>query len=127
MKTYNPKTAAAPGASYVQGIEIPPGARVLYLSGQVGQRPDGSFAEGIEDQTDVVWQNIKAILADAGMGIENLVKINSYVTQADNFGKYTAVRGKHLGGHRPASTSVIVAALANPVWLVEVDAVAAKV
>ncbi len=126
MKTYNPKTVAAAGASYSHGVEIPPGARILYISGQVGQRPDGSGATTIEEQSEVVWQNLSAILADAGMGIGNLVKINSYVTRPEDFPKYAAVRGKFLAGHRPASTSAIVLALANPAWLVEVEAVAAQ-
>ena len=126
MKFYDPKTVAAPGASYHHSVEIPPGARILYISGQVGQRPDGTSAVGIEAQSEVVWQNISAILADAGMGIENLVKINSYVLKPEDFPKYAAVRGKFLNGHRPASTSAIVLALANPDWLVEVEAVAAK-
>ena len=125
MKTYNPKSVAAPGASYNHGVEIPPGARILYLSGQIAQKTDKSVPESIEEQSEVVWQNIKAILAEAGMGIENPVKINSYVTRPENFAKYAAVRGKHLGSHKPASTSVVVLALANPVWLVEVEAVAA--
>lgn len=127
MKTYNPKSVAPPGPGYVQAAEIPPGARIVYISGQVGQRADGSSAAGIEEQSEVVWQNISAILADAGMGIENLVKINSYLTRPEDFAKYLAVRGKYLAGHRPASTSAIVLALANPGWLVEVEAVAAKV
>lgn len=127
MKNYNPKSMAAPGGSYTHGVEIPPGAWILHISGQVGQKADGSIPEGIEEQTEVVWQNIKAILADAGMGIEDLVKINSYVTKPENFAKYAAVRGRHLGSHKPASTSVFVLALVNPSWLVEVEAVAAKV
>lgn len=126
MKFYDPKTVATPGASYHQSVEIPAGARILYISGQVGQRPDGTNATGIEEQSEVVWQNISAILADAGMGIENLIKINSYLVKPEDFAKYGAVRGKFLNGHRPASTSAIVLALANPAWLVEVEAVAAK-
>jgi len=126
MKFYDPKTVVPPGPSYHQSVEIPAGARILYISGQVGQRPDGSSATGIEEQSEVVWQNISAILAEAGMGIENLVKINSYLVKPEEFAKYAAVRGKYLNGHRPASTSAMVLALANPAWLVEVEAVAAK-
>ena len=126
MKFYDPKTIAAPGATYHHSVEIPPGARILYISGQIAVKPDGSTPDGIEAQSEVVWQNIKAILEDAGMGIENLVKINSYVTLPENFAPYAAIRGKHLNGHRPASTSAVVLALAGPKWLVEVEAVAAK-
>jgi len=126
MKTYNPKTIAAPGKSYNHGVEISPNSRILYLSGQVAQQIDGSIPEGIEEQSELVWQNIKAILVEAGMTIENLAKINSYVTQAENFPKYAAVRGKHLGSHRPASTSMTVVALSNPRWLVEVEAIATE-
>ena len=123
---YDPASIAAPGATYHHGVEIPTGARILYISGQVAQTKDGSVPPTIEEQADVVWGNIQAILADAGMDVSNLVKINSYVTKHENFAKYAAVRAKYLGANRPASTSLVVSALVQPTWLLEVEVVAAK-
>ncbi len=87
---------------------------------------DGTIPVTIEEQTEVVWQNILAVLADAGMGVADIVKITSFLTRYENFSKFAEVRAGFLGSHRPASTSVIISALAKPEFLVEVEAVAAK-
>ena len=123
---HNPKSIAAPIGTYSQGIEVPPGARWLYVAGQIGVRPDGSVPATIEEQTEVVWQNILAVLADAGMGIGDVVKITSFLTRHENFPRFAQVRAKFLGSHRPASTLLVISSLARPEFLVEVEAIAAK-
>src|SRR5277367_6150266 len=79
MKVYNPPAVHA-AATYSHGIEVPPNARWLHISGQIGIGPDGKMKDGIEAQTQQVWENIKAVLAAAGMGIGDLVKITTYLT-----------------------------------------------
>jgi 2-iminobutanoate/2-iminopropanoate deaminase len=123
---FNPESTAAPNGSYSHGVEIPPNARWLYVAGQIPVRPDGNIPSTIEEQTEVVWTNIKAVLAGAGMGIRDIVKITSFLTRYENFPRFAQVRAGFLDGHRPASTSVIISALAKPEFLVEVEAVAAK-
>ncbi len=125
-KVHNPATIAAPGGVYSHGIEVPPNARWLYIAGQVGMKPDGSVAASIEEQSEAALQNILAILANAGMALTDVVKINVYLTRAENVAKFRTIRSKYLGSHRPASTLVVIAALANPEFLVEVEAIAAK-
>src|SRR6266513_2267248 len=105
LKVHNPRSIAAPIGTYSHGIEVPPAARWLYVAGQIGVRPDGSVPSTIEEQTEVVWQNILAVLADAGMGIGDVVKITSFLTRHENFPKFAQVRAE---------------------FLVEVEAVAAK-
>ncbi len=107
-------------------FEAPPNARWLHVAGQIGVRPDGSVPATIEEQTEVVWQNILAVLADAGMGIGDVVKITSFLTRFENFPKFAQVRAKYLGSHRPASTLLVISSLARPEFLVEVEAIAAK-
>ena len=85
LKIFNPKTTAAPVGSYSHGVEVPPNARWLYIAGQVPVRPDGSIPETIEEQTEVVMQNIMQVLIAAGMGISDVVKVNSYLTKHENF------------------------------------------
>src|SRR5438876_2920917 len=104
LNVHNPHSIAAPIGTYSHGIEVPPGARWLYVAGQIGVRPDGSVPSTIEEQTEVVWQNILAVLADAGMGIGDVVKITSFLTRHENFPRFAQVRAKFLGSHRPAST-----------------------
>jgi len=126
LKVHNPRSIGAPIGTYSHGIEVPAGARWLYVAGQIGVRPDGSVPATIEEQTEVVWQNILAVLADAGMGIGDVVKITSFLTRHENFPRFAEVRAKFLGSHRPASTLLVISSLARPEFLVEVEAIAAK-
>jgi len=76
MKTHNPATVhAAP--SYNHGIEVPPNARWLYVSGQVGAGRDGKALDGIEAQTHQALENLKAVLASAGMSLADVVKMTT--------------------------------------------------
>ena len=120
MKIHNPNTVAAPGGPYNHGIETPPNARWLHIAGQIGVAP-----EDFDGQADQCWRNIKAILAAAGMGVENLVKVTHFLTRAEDIAAYGRVRSRHLGEARPASTLLIIGALARPGLLVEVEAIAA--
>ena len=72
------------------------------------------------------WRNVKAVLAAAGMGVENLVKCTHFVTRAEDVATYGKVRARQLGEARPASTLLVISALARPGLLVEVEAIAAK-
>jgi enamine deaminase RidA (YjgF/YER057c/UK114 family) len=125
MKTFNPKSISAPNGTYSHGALLPAGSKLLYIAGQVAIKPDGSIPDTLEEQAEVVWSNVVAILAEAGMTVSHLAKINSYITRADDFARFAAIRAKYLGSHRPASTLVVVSALANPKFLVEVEGVAA--
>ena len=124
----NPDTIAPPQARYSHSVEIPPNARTLFVSGQVGVDPSGKLADCIEEQSENCWRNIKAILEDAGMGIEDLVRVNSYITDARFVEGFRTGRDRVItGDHIPASTLVVVSGLATPDMLVEVEAVAAKI
>ncbi|MBC8792574.1 MAG: enamine deaminase RidA [Tagaea sp. CACIAM 22H2] len=126
-KTYNPATIAKPTGRYQHAIEVKPGARTLYLSGQVGNLPDGSIPKTIEAQAAAVWANIGAILADAGMGFADLIKITILLTDKSYILPSRAARDKALGDIRPpASTLMIVSALASPDFMIEIEAIAAK-
>jgi 2-iminobutanoate/2-iminopropanoate deaminase len=125
-KFHNPATIADPIGTYSHGVEVPPNARWLYIAGQVALTKAGTTPPTIEEQTEVVWQNIVAILGAAGMKVTDLVKITQYLTSLDNFPKYAAGRAKFLAGHRPASTGLIISSLVKPEYLVEVEAIAAK-
>jgi enamine deaminase RidA (YjgF/YER057c/UK114 family) len=126
MKIHNPPMVADPIGTYSHGIEVPPNARWLYVAGQVGMRKDGAVPPTIEEQTEVAWQNIVAILGAAGMKVTDLVKISQFLVNLEDFPKYAATRAKFLAGHRPASTGLVIRSLVRPEFLVEVEAVAAK-
>jgi len=126
MKIHNPPTIADPAGTYSHGVEVPPNARWLYIAGQVGMRKDGTVPPTVEEQTEIAWQNIVAILAAADMKVTDLVKIKQFLVSLEDFQKYAATRSKFLGSHRPASTGLVVKSLVRANWLVEVEAVAAK-
>ncbi|TFZ04689.1 RidA family protein [Ramlibacter rhizophilus] len=126
LKALNPPSVAAPGGPYSQAVLAPSGGRWLHVSGQVGVRPDGSIPEHFEGQAEVCWQNLVALLSEAGMGVQDLVKVSTFLTDAAQVARLGPVRAKFLGDARPASTLVVVAALARPQWQVEVEAIAWK-
>jgi enamine deaminase RidA (YjgF/YER057c/UK114 family) len=125
LRKHNPGTIAPAFSRYSLGVEAPAEARWLFVSGQVGVDPDGSFAAGPEAQMEAAWRNVLAILESAGMGAHDLVKVTAYLTRADDIGLYREVRDRMLAGAEPASTMVVITALAHPDWLVEIEAVAA--
>jgi 2-iminobutanoate/2-iminopropanoate deaminase len=128
LKTSNPSTVAPPAARYSHSVQIPANARIVYTAGQVGLRPDGTLPEGFAAQHEQVWLNTLAILKDAGMGPEDIVKPNVYSTDPDGLKFLNPHREKYLKpGHTPASTWVVVSRLARPEWVVEMETVAAKV
>ncbi len=126
ITTHNPAGIAPPFSSYSHGAEASGDARWLFVSGQVGVAPDGSLAEGAAAQMAQAWHNVLAILAEAGMGPADLVRVNSYLTRPEDVPHFRGVRDSMLEGAQPASTLVLVAGLAHPDWLVEIEAVAAK-
>ncbi len=126
MKRHNPEGVAGPFASYAHGIEIEGPARFLFGAGQAGVDADGNLGEGIEEQARLVWGNMRRVLAAAGMEISDLVQINMLLVDRDDFPGAMAVRNEELGEHRPASTLMYVAGLAQPGWLIEIDFIAAR-
>ena len=125
-KKYNPKTIHKPLAKYAHGVEAGAGARWLHISGQVGVSAKGRLAPGFKGQCDRAWRNLLAVLKDADMGVEDLVKVTTYITRPQDIAAYREVRDKHLGRARPASTLVVIAQLVTPELLVEIEAIAAK-
>ncbi len=126
LRKHNPGAIAAAFSRYSLGVEAPAQARWLYVSGQVGVAPDGAFADGPEAQMEAAWRNVLAILESAGMGPGDLVKVTAYLTRAEDTGLYREVRDRMLAGAVPASTLIVITALAHPEWLVEIEAVAAS-
>jgi reactive intermediate/imine deaminase len=100
----------------------------IYVSGQVAYSTAGQLVgEGdMRAQTRQVFDNIKAVLAAAGAGIEDIIKINTYITDQSKFMDMLEVRKEIFGASLPASTAVVVAGLAFPGLLIEVEAIAIK-
>jgi 2-iminobutanoate/2-iminopropanoate deaminase len=126
LKYLNPPTVVKSFSRYSQAVEAPANCRWLHISGQVGATPDGTILKGFEAQAKQCWINIAAILAAGGMGVEDLVKVNIFVTSAEHVGASRSIRDAALRDAQPASTFLVVAAPAHPDLVVEIEAVAAK-
>jgi enamine deaminase RidA (YjgF/YER057c/UK114 family) len=126
MKSHTPATIAPTAALYDHGMEVPANARWLFISGQIGMHPDGRPGVTAREQVEIIWQNIQTVLQSAGMDLTNIVKLTTYATAPEHLPILREVRERVLRGHLPASTLLIVAGLAKPEWLVEVEVYAAK-
>lgn len=122
----NPPTIAAPAGMYSHGVLAPGAVQWLHVSGQIGMRPDGSLGTGFAEQARIAWENLMAILAAAQMDETHLVKLTTYMLDSADLKDLNPVRSVFLKDVRPASTLVVVKALARPEWLFEIEAVACK-
>jgi 2-iminobutanoate/2-iminopropanoate deaminase len=124
VRQHNPDLISAPFGGYSHAVEVAPGARWLYISGTIPERPDGTVPEGFVAQCNAIWDNLEAILASAGMTVANLVKVTTYLTDRAQAAENREVRTLRLKGARPALTVVVLQTL-DAEWLLEIDAVAA--
>jgi 2-iminobutanoate/2-iminopropanoate deaminase len=123
-----PATIAPPAANYAHAVLTEGRTTWLHTSGVVPTRPDRSVPESVEEQADVVWANLMAILEEAQMVPSDIVSITTYVVveHLPSLPWIMQARDKALGGRRVASTLVTVPALANPSWKLEIAIIAAR-
>jgi enamine deaminase RidA (YjgF/YER057c/UK114 family) len=96
-----PSGIARPAANYSHATLVPPGARWLYLSGQVGITRDGTIPDDVATQAEICFENILAILAEADMAPADLVRLTTYLIDAADRDRYMAVRDRHVGTPPP--------------------------
>jgi enamine deaminase RidA (YjgF/YER057c/UK114 family) len=120
----------APGvfdpAVYTQAIKVSGAQSILFLSGQVAYDKDGGamHAGDFKAQAREVFRAIRAHLDAAGARVEDVVKINTYLTDIRYRADLAPIREEVFGKKAPASTLVEVSALAHPDWMIEVEAIA---
>lgn len=122
----NPSTVHAPVGAYSHTVAVPPGSQLVFISGQVGMRPDGSLPASFAEQAEVVFENVRSCLAAHGVGMEAVIKLTSFLVPGQDVRIMREIRQRHFGEHRPASTAVYVPQLVDPAFLLEVEAVAVK-
>ncbi|MBF9030108.1 RidA family protein [Rhodobacterales bacterium HKCCE3408] len=127
MRMLAPATIAPPFARYAHGVEVPPGYRLVMTSGQLGLSASDEVPESAEDQARLCFAACAAILAEAGMGPGDVVRLNAYVTDRAHMAGYMAARDAWLSEveRLPASTLVIVSGFTRPEFKVEVEVTAA--
>lgn len=118
-------TTQAPGAigPYSQAVQI---GNLLFASGQLGLIPEtGQLAEGVEAQTAQALNNVKAILSEAGLGLEHVVKTTVFLADMNDFAKVNEIYGGFFSQPYPARSAVQVARLPKD-GLVEIEVIATK-
>lgn len=101
--------------------------RTVFVRGQVGQDLDTALNVGVGDpaaQAEQAMQNVRQLLGEAGATLEHVCKITIYLTDARFREPVYRTVGRWLQGVHPVSTGIVVAGLARPEWLVEVDVIA---
>ncbi|MEV0395187.1 RidA family protein [Polymorphospora rubra] len=124
LKPIDPATVPEAVGGYVNAMQVQDARRLLFISGQIPQTPDGHVPDDPEEQCRLVWRNVTAVLAEAGMDVTNLVKVTTFLGGREHAAVNTRVRNEVLGSHRPALT-VIVTGIFDPGWVLEIEAVAA--
>lgn len=126
LLTIHTNDAPAAIGPYAQAKVVSGGAWV-FCSGQIPLKPDGTLVTGsIEDETEQVLSNCKAVLKAAGSSFAHVMKATIFLTNMDDFAKVNEVYGKHMGENPPARSTVAVAGLPKGVR-VEIEMIAAVV
>lgn len=120
MKIIQTPNAPAAIGPYAQGVVV---GNMLYTSGQIALRPDGTLEEGdIVAQTKQVMTNLTAIIQQAGGELSKVVKTTVFLKNLDDFAAMNTIYGEAFGKHTPARSTVQVAKLPRDV-LVEIEAI----
>ena len=123
MKEFrNPQNVHQPLGSYSHQIEISGNERMLVLSGQVGMREDGTVPDDPIEQIDIALENIFRNLQAANMSLKDIIKLTYYLAGEIDTVKRRELVASKMQGHKPCSTLLYVAALASPIYKVEIDA-----
>jgi len=121
----SPTTIHPPFSAYSNGVEVPAGQKFVFCSGQLGITTDGVVPASTAEQAELCFDNIAAILAESGLGLEHVVRINAYVSGRGHLRPYMDVRNKRFSPPFPASTLMIVSGFARSEFTVEIEVIAA--
>lgn len=121
----NPSDGIYPATpDYVHALEVKGADRLLFVSGTMGLEHDATAPEGLDDQLRLIWSNIGRIFEEAGMTTTNIVRVTSYLRDADYAEANQAARLVALGDRRVPTTAIVVQTLSAD-WLVEIEVIAA--
>ncbi len=122
---HNPTAGIYPATGdYVHALEVNGAERLLFVSGTMGLDPTGKPGGGLTEQLDLIWNNIRTILASAGMTTDNIVRLTSYLREAEYADANAEARSRALGDRRVPTTAIVARTLDSD-WLVEIEVVAA--
>jgi len=122
---HNPTEGIYPATGdYVHALEVRGAARLVFVSGTMGLDAAGRPPDTLDEQLELVWSNIRTILASAGLTVDHVVRLTSYLTDASYAEANARARVEALGGRLVPTTAIVVETL-DPGWLVEIEVIAA--
>ena len=122
---HNPSNAPKPAANYSNVAVIPPGKKLLSISGQIGNDIEGEIAESLEDQYRLALQNINLIVESQGGTKDDIAKITVFMTDEPDWEKIKSAADAFLPSPRPSMSFIYVKGLFRPDIKVEIEALAA--
>jgi enamine deaminase RidA (YjgF/YER057c/UK114 family) len=114
-----------PAGGYVQAMRLTEFETLVFISGQIPVAGDGTVPAGFGDQCRLVWRHVEAQLRAAGLGLADIVKVTTYLSDRAHAQENSAIRREVLAGLTPALT-IIIAGIYDPAWLLEIEVVAAR-
>lgn len=121
----NPTEGVYPATpDYLHALEVQAPARFLFVSGTMGLDAKGMPGKALDEQLELIWSNIRAILATAGMTFDNVVRVTSYLRDPAYAEKNQNARIAALNGRVVPTTTIVVQTLVSD-WLVETEIIAA--
>ncbi|WP_332680859.1 RidA family protein [Bosea sp. (in: a-proteobacteria)] len=109
---------------YAHAMEVREPGRLLFVSGTMGLDAAGQPGSSLDAQLALIWSNLRAILASAGMSVDNIVRLTSYLRDASFVEANQNARVEALGGRAVPTTAIVVQTLRED-WLVEIEIIAA--
>jgi enamine deaminase RidA (YjgF/YER057c/UK114 family) len=122
---HNPAELFPQYRNYSHAVEVGTGSRLLFISGLNGYMSDGkTMPESFEEQGELIWGHMGAILKSAGMSYANIISLRTYLANPAYDEPNVQLRMKYLGATQPSLT-VVCCQLLDPKWKLEIEAVAA--
>jgi len=121
----NPASGIYPASpDYIHALEVRHPTRLLFVSGTMGLDQEGMAGVDLDGQLELIWSNLRTILASADMTVDNIVRLTSYLRDGAFVEANQNARLRALGGRAVPTTAIIVETLSDD-WLVEIEIVAA--
>lgn len=121
----NPASGIYPASpDYIHALEVRHPTRLLFVSGTMGLDQEGMAGVDLDGQLELIWSNLRTILASADMTVDNIVRLTSYLRDGAFVEANQDARLRALGGRAVPTTAIIVETLSED-WLVEIEIVAA--
>ncbi|WP_433372853.1 RidA family protein [Streptosporangium sp. CA-115845] len=125
IQPIDPATLPASTDNYTHGTLVADIRRTVFVSGQVPWASQGEIPEDFDSQCRLTWRNVLAVLAEADMGVRNLAKVTTYLSDRVYREANSRIRQEILGDHCPALTIIITDIYAEK-WLLEIEAIAVE-